>query len=32
MTLPIFDIDYQRAYTSTIEFQTQINEKQQGRE
>lgn len=32
MTLPTFDIDYQRAYTSTIEFQTQINEKQQGRE
>nr|DAF65589.1 MAG TPA: minor tail protein [Caudoviricetes sp.] len=32
MTLPTFNIDYQRAYTSTIEFQTQINEKQQGRE
>lgn len=30
--LPIFDIAYQRAYTSTIEFQTQINEKQKGRE
>lgn len=30
--LPIFDIDYQRAYTSQIEFQTQINEKMKGRE
>lgn len=30
--LPIFNIDYQRAYTSTIEFQTQINEKMKGRE
>jgi phage-related protein len=30
--LPIFNIPYQRAYTSTIEFQTQINEKQKGRE
>lgn len=30
--LPIFDIDYQRAYTSSIEFKTQINEKQKGRE
>lgn len=30
--LPIFDIDYQRAYTSSIEFKTQINEKMKGRE
>ena len=30
--LPVFNISYQRAYTSTIEFQTQINEKQKGRE
>lgn len=30
--LPIFNIGYQRAYTSTIEFQTQINEKMKGRE
>ena len=30
--LPVFNIAYQRAYTSTIEFQTQINEKQKGRE
>ena len=30
--LPVFNIEYQRAYTSTIEFQTQINEKQKGRE
>lgn len=30
--LSIFDISYKRAYTSTIEFQTQINEKQKGRE
>lgn len=30
--LPVFDIAYQRAYTSSIEFQTQINEKMKGRE
>lgn len=30
--IPVFDIKYQDAYTSSIEFQTQINEKQQGRE
>ena len=30
--LPVLNISYQRAYTSTIEFQTQINEKQKGRE
>ena len=30
--LPVFNISYKRAYTSTIEFQTQINEKQKGRE
>ena len=30
--LPIFNIEYQRAYTSSIEFKTQINEKQKGRE
>lgn len=30
--LPVFNVSYQRAYTSTIEFQTQINEKQKGRE
>ena len=30
--LPVFNIAYQRAYTSAIEFQTQINEKQKGRE
>lgn len=30
--LPIFNIEYQRAYTSAIEFKTQINEKQKGRE
>lgn len=29
---PTFDIPYQRAYTSTIEFNTQINEKMQGKE
>jgi len=29
---PIFNINYQSAYTSTIEFQTQINEKMKGRE
>ena len=27
---PIFNIEYQRAYTSIIEFQTQINVKQKG--
>lgn len=32
MAIPTFDIEFQRAYTSTIEFQTQINEKQKGRE
>ena len=30
--LPVFNIDYQSAYTSSIEFMTQINEKQKGRE
>ena len=30
--LPTFDIDYQRAYSSQIEFKTQINEKMKGRE
>lgn len=30
--LPIFNIDYQDAYTAEIEFQTQINEKMKGRE
>lgn len=30
--LPTFDIDYKRAYTSAIDFQTQINEKQKGHE
>lgn len=30
--LPVFNIPYQRAYTSTIEFNTQINEKMKGRE
>lgn len=32
MTTPVFNIDYQSAYSSTIEFKTQINEKQKGRE
>lgn len=32
MEYPIFDIPYQEAYTSTIEFNTQINEKMKGRE
>lgn len=32
MTYPIFNINYQRAYTSQIEFNTQINEKIKGRE
>lgn len=32
MEYPTFNIDYKRAYTSTIEFQTQINEKMKGRE
>lgn len=32
LDFPVFDIAYQRAYTSSIEFQTQINEKQKGRE
>lgn len=30
--LPVFDIDYKSAYTSQIEFKTQINEKMKGRE
>lgn len=30
--LPIFNIDYQSAYSSQIEFKTQVNEKQKGRE
>lgn len=30
--LPIFNIPYKKAYTSTIEFNTQINEKMKGRE
>lgn len=32
MEYPIFDIPYQEAYTSSIEFNTQINEKMKGRE
>lgn len=32
MELPIFNFKYQHAYTSVIEFQTQVNEKQKGRE
>lgn len=32
MTLPTFNISYNSAYTASIEFQTQINEKMQGRE
>lgn len=32
MEYPIFDINYQEAYTSAIEFNTQINEKMKGRE
>lgn len=32
MSNPIFNINYQRAYSSAIEFQTQINEKIKGRE
>lgn len=31
-TLLTFDFKYKEAYTSTIEFETQINEKQKGRE
>lgn len=30
--LPIFDIEYKSAYSSQIEFKTQINEKMKGRE
>lgn len=30
--LPVFNIDYQSAYSSQIEFKTQVNEKQKGRE
>ena len=32
MNYPIFNIPYKEAYTSCIEFQTQINEKMKGRE
>lgn len=32
MTIPVFDIEYQRAYSSRIEFNTQINEKHTGYE
>lgn len=32
MDYPIFDIPYQEAYSSSIEFNTQINEKMKGRE
>lgn len=32
MEYPIFDIPYKEAYTSSIEFSTQINEKMKGRE
>lgn len=32
MEYPIFDINYKEAYTSSIEFNTQINEKMRGRE
>lgn len=32
MTLPTFNIPYNSAYSSSIEFTTQINEKQKGRE
>lgn len=32
MTYPVFDIDYQSAYSAAIEFQTQINEKHLGHE
>lgn len=32
MDYPVFDLPYQEAYTSTIEFNTQINEKMKGRE
>ena len=32
MEYPIFDIPYKEAYSSCIEFNTQINEKVKGRE
>ena len=32
MDYPIFNIPYKEAYTSSIEFNTQINEKMKGRE
>lgn len=32
MEYPVFDIPYKEAYTSAIEFNTQINEKMKGRE
>lgn len=32
MEYPVFDFPYQEAYSSSIEFNTQINEKMQGRE
>ena len=32
MTYPVFDIPYKTAYSTSIEFKTQINEKMKGRE
>ena len=32
MTIPTFDIDYKSAYSTSLEFKTQINEKHLGKE